>query len=225
MGGDSGHHCLTSSRMAPSLACLPPWNRSPFFTTALAKTKLSNVSSVSTFPNDQPMLKSTQLNQAKQCIVASCQQCTAVANHNVRHNVRPMRSMQQPTSRPGICQHFKFQHTLALKANDQELWSGAPLPMWIAHTGSPSTFSWCPQHLQGGLFLRHCLNEIGVLAKQPSVSSRYGSTASPRGPDPHHPTDSCPKRLRKGKCDGRALDMLNGSQLKIHNIYIYISGG
>ena len=88
--------------------------------------------------------------------------------------------------------------------------------MWIAHTGSPSTFSWCPQHLQGGLFLRHCLNEIGVLAKQPSVSSRYGSTASPRGPDPHHPTDSCPKRLRKGKCDGRALDMLNGSQLKIH---------
>ena len=113
MGGGSGHHCPTSSRMAPSLACLPPWNRSPFFTTALAKTKLSNVSNVSTFPNGQPMLKSTQLNQAKQCIVASCQQCTAVANHNVRHNVRPMRSMQQPTSRPGICQHFKFQHTLA----------------------------------------------------------------------------------------------------------------
>ena len=145
-----------------------------------ARTKLSNVSNVATFPNDQPMLKSTQLNQAKQCIVALCQQCTAVANHNVRHNVRPMRSMQQPTSRPGICQHFKFQHTLALKANDQELWSGAPLPMWIAHTGSPSTFSWCPQHLRSGLFLRHCLNEIGVLAKQPSVSSRYGSTASRR---------------------------------------------
>ena len=73
--------------------------------------------------------------------------------------------------------------------------------MWIAHTGSPSTFSWCPQHLQGGLFLRHCLNEIGVLAKQPSVSSRYGSTASCRALT----LTTQRTRARKGfgkKCDG-----------------------